>query len=553
MEKIWLKNYQPGVPADLPTSHYSSLIDLFDDSFRKYADLPAFTNLGHTITYRELDRLSRNFAAYLQNKLKVKKGDRIAIMLPNLLQYPIAMLGIMRAGAAVVNVNPLYTHTEMLHQLADCQAKIIVIIENDAHILEQEINGTNIEHVITTQIGDMCSFPKSLLINLAVKYIKKMVPKFSFSNSTSFNKALSSGAKLDFKNIHVTGDDIAFLQYTGGTTGVAKGAILAHKNMLANVMQASVWLKPNLTAGTELIITALPLYHIFSLMANCLTFMNYGALNVLITDPRDMNGFIKILKKFKFTAITGVNTLFNGLLNNPKITEVDFSQLKIALGGGMPVQNIVADKWHKITGKPLLEAYGMTETCPAICINPINLPKYNGTIGLPVPSTIISVRDDDGQEVALGEAGELWVKGPQVMQGYWNKPQETQNVMSDGWFKTGDIATIAADGFVKIVDRKKDMILISGFKVFPNEVEEVLYHLPGILEAAVIGIKKDGFNEEVQAFIVKSDPALTKEHIIAYCHDHLTNYKIPKHIEFRDKLPKSNVGKILRRELRPKE
>jgi long-chain acyl-CoA synthetase len=553
MNKIWLKNYEPGVPAELPKIPHTSLIELFEDVFQRYRDLPAYSSFGRTISYAQLDKLSRDFAAYLQNKLNVVKGDRVAIMLPNLLQYPIAMLGIMRAGAAVVNVNPLYTHTEMLHQLADCQAKVIVIIANDAHILQQEIHGTNIEHVITTEVGDLCSFPKSLLINFVVKHIKKLVPKFAFKNSINFKNILQQGKNLEFKKVALTGEDIAFLQYTGGTTGVAKGAILAHKNMLANIMQASVWLKPSLTHGQEIIITPLPLYHIFSLMANCLTFMNYGALNILVADPRDMDGFIKILKKFKFTAITGVNTLFNGLLNNPKFKEVDFSKLKIALGGGMPVQNVVAEKWHKLTGKPLLEAYGMTETCPAICINPINLPKYNGTIGLPVPSTMISIRDDDGNELPLGETGELWVQGPQVMQGYWQKPQETKNVMSGDWFKTGDIALINEDGFVKIVDRKKDMILISGFKVFPNEVEEVLYHMPGILEAAVIGIKKDGFNEEVQAFIVKSNPNITKEQIIAHCHEHLTGYKIPKHIEFRDKLPKSNVGKILRRELRPSE
>jgi long-chain acyl-CoA synthetase len=551
MEKIWLKNYQPGVPAELPEIEYHSLIDLYENAFNHYAELPAFTNLGTTISYTELDELSAKFAGYLQQQLKVVRGDRVAIMLPNLLQYPIAMIGIMRAGAAVVNVNPMYTSAELAHQLSDCQAKVIIVVENFAHILSKIIGETKVEHVITTSIGELCAFPKSMLIDFTLKYLKFMVPRFKFKHSSSFSQALAIGAGKQLVKPELTNTDMAFLQYTGGTTGVPKGAVLTHKNMLANVTQASLWLKPNLVEGCEIIITALPMYHIFSLTANCLTFMCYGALNVLITNPRDINGFIKILKKYKFTALTGVNTLFNGLVNNPKLKQVDFSKLKIALGGGMAVQNIVAEKWHRITGHPIIEAYGLSETSPAVCINPINLHKYNGTIGLPVSSTMISIRTDNGQELAIGEAGELWVKGPQVMQGYWQKPEETANVMQDDWFKTGDIAIINNDGFVKIVDRKKDMILVSGFKVFPNEIEDVLAAIPGVLEAAVIGIKLDGFNEEVKAFIVKARAAnITAEEIIEHCRANLTGYKIPKHIEFIGKLPKNNVGKILRKDLR---
>lgn len=551
MERIWLSSYQPGVAADINPDQYASLNQLFTESFDKYSGLPAFTNMGQTITYAELDQQSRSFAAYIQNKLKIPKGERIALMLPNVLQYPVALLGILRAGCVAVNVNPLYTPDELQHQLNDSGAICIFVLENFAHTVEVVVNKTNVRHIIVTKVSDVFAFPKSLLVNFVIKYIKKMVPNWEIKNYIKYKDILTQGASLNYNDPGLVGEDIAFLQYTGGTTGHPKGAILTHRNMVANLLQASEWLSQTIEPKREIVITALPLYHIFSLTANCLLFMKCGALNVLITNPRDMVGFIKDMKKFKFTAITGVNTLYNLMLNHPLFATVDFSALKVALGGGMAVQKIVAERWEKITGTRLLEAYGLTETSPAVCINPMNTECYNGSVGLPISSTYISVRDEQNNELSVGETGELLIKGPQVMRGYWLQPEETNKVLtSDGWLRTGDMVIVDAKGFVRIVDRKKDVINISGFKVFPNEIEDILAALPGVLEVAVVGVPDEAHGEIVKAFIVKRDPSLTEQDILKYCHEHLTPYKVPKVIEFRDSLPKTNIGKILRRALR---
>lgn len=550
MEKIWLKNYQPGVPAEINPDTYSSLVNIFNQNCVKYATKPALANLGHQLNYAEWHQLSTQFAAFLQHDLKLPKGSRLAIMLPNTLQYPIAVFGGFLAGLTIVNVNPLYTVTELVHQLNDSGAEAIIVLANFAHTLEQALPKTKIKHVIITQLGDLIPFPKGQIVNLVVKYVKKMIPDWNISHAIMFKAALASGKNRTLTPVTVTGDDIAFLQYTGGTTGVAKGAILTHRNMIANLLQAGVWIS-SVCKQDETIITALPLYHIFSLTANLLMFMELGALNVLITNPRDIPNFIKDLKRYKFSVITGVNTLFNALLNNPQFSSVDFSHLKLTLGGGMAVQKAVAERWQQTTGCPLLEAYGLTETSPAVCINPFNLDHYNGSIGLPIPSTLISIRDENNNELGINEPGELCVKGPQVMRGYWNNPAETEKVFTpDGWLRTGDIATVDEEGFVRIVDRKKDMIIVSGFNVYPNEVEAVIASHPGVLEAAVIGLPDNFTGETIKAVIVKKDPALTKEEIIAFCRKHLTAYKIPKVVEFRSELPKSNVGKILRRALR---
>ncbi|MEE4245852.1 MAG: AMP-binding protein, partial [Kangiellaceae bacterium] len=464
MEKVWLKNYPSGVDELVDVSQYQSIVDIFNDSIAKFADKPAFTNLGVTLTYRELDQKSAQFASYLQHDLGLAKGSRVAIMMPNLLQYPIAIFGILRAGMSVVNVNPLYTARELKHQLNDSQATAIVIVENFAHTLQEVIADTQVNHIVLTAIGDCCSFIKRNLVNFVIRKVKKMVPPYKLPAYHTFNQALSMGSKRAFKPVQVVADDIAFLQYTGGTTGVSKGAVLLHRNMVANICQSASWLNQIMQEGEEIIITALPLYHIFSLTANCMAFMKSGGLNVLITNPKDMPGFVKELGQFKFTAITGVNTLFNGLLNTPGFADLDFSRLKMTLGGGMAVQEAVALQWHKVTGVPLLEAYGLTETAPAVTINPMDLKEYNGTIGLPVPSTEVSIRDDEGNELGFNQPGELWVRGPQVMDGYLGRPEETAKVLTeDGWLKTGDVATINEEGYVKIVDRKKDMILVSGF------------------------------------------------------------------------------------------
>jgi long-chain acyl-CoA synthetase len=553
MEKIWLKNYQPGVPTEINPDKYRSINEMFEEACKAYADLSAFTNMGTVLTYRDIEQKSCAFAAYLLTILKLKKGDSVALMMPNILQYPVALFGVLRAGLTVVNVNPLYTPRELEHQLADSESTTIVILSNFANtlqaVLDQKRNEIKIKNIIVTELGDLFPFPKSLLVNWMVKHIKKMIPKWAIKNIISFTDVLKIGSQQIFVKPTVTGEEVAFLQYTGGTTGVAKGAMLTHRNMAANVEQAAAWISPLIKPGKEIIITALPLYHIFSLMANCLTFMRMGALNVLVTNPRDLKSFVKILKQHPFTAITGVNTLFNALLNQSSFSGIDFSHLKLALGGGMSVQHPVAVRWQKVTGVPLIEAYGLTETSPAVCINPLNLSQHNRSIGLPISSTDVSIRDDQDKELSFNIAGELWIKGPQVMKGYWKKPEETAHVLQDGWVRTGDIATIDEQGFVRIIDRKKDMILVSGFNVYPNEVEEVIAMMPEVAEVAVVGVPVDT-GEAVKAYIVKKDPVLTKEAVLAHCHRELTGYKIPKEIEFRTELPKSNVGKILRRALR---
>ncbi len=551
MEKIWLNHYPPGVPAEIDTHVYTSLQDVFLQSVKLYGDKPAFANMGKVISYTETGRLTEQFAAYLRHEAGLQPGDRIAIMMPNLLQYPVALFAAFRAGLIVVNTNPLYTDRELKHQLRDSGAKAIVILENFAHTLEDVIADTDVETVITTRIGDLLGGPKGFLVNFVVQYVKKMVPPFSLPQAISFKQALALGAKHGFQDATVAHEDIAFLQYTGGTTGVAKGAALTHRNMLANLLQAEAWTAQNLVPGKEVFITALPLYHVFALTANALFACKIGAKNILITNPRDFPAFIKELSKEKFSFITGVNTLFNALLNAPGIEQVDFSGLKITLGGGMAVQKTVAERWKALAGVTLVEAYGLTETSPAVCINPVTLSEYNGMIGLPIPSTEVMVRDEEGKELALGEAGELWVRGPQVMQGYWNRPDETAKVLdADGWLRTGDVAVIDEQGFVKLVDRLKDMVLVSGFNVYPNEVEDVLAANPKVLEAGVIGVPDANSGEAVKAFVVKKDDSLTEEELRAWCKHELTAYKCPRQYVFVKELPKSNVGKILRRELR---
>ncbi|KON80146.2 long-chain-fatty-acid--CoA ligase [Azoarcus sp. PA01] len=551
MEKIWLQSYPPGVPAEIDPTEFSSIGDLFSRSVRQFGDRIAYINMGKGVSYAELDRLSAGFAGYLQGALKLPKGARVALMMPNMLQYPIAMFGVLRAGYVVVNVNPLYTARELEHQLRDSGADTIVIVENFASTLEQVLPKVRMTHIVVTSLGEMLGFPKSLVVNLVVRHVKKLVPSWNLPGHVSFSAALSRGAAFPLEPVSVGHDDIAFLQYTGGTTGVAKGAVLTHGNIIANLQQAHAWIGPFVHEGEEIIITALPLYHIFSLTANCLTFFKLGATNVLITNPRDIPGFIKELAKYKFTAITGVNTLFNALLNNPDFAKLDFSRLHIALGGGMAVQQQVADRWRRVTGKPLIEAYGLTETSPAVTINPLDLPAFNHSIGLPVSSTEVSIRGDDGSEMPLGQPGELCVRGPQVMREYWNRPEDTANVFTpDGFLRTGDIATIDEKGFVRIVDRKKDMILVSGFNVFPNEIEDVVASHPGVLEVAAVGVPDERTGEAVKVFVVRKDPSLTRETIIAHCRESLTAYKVPRLVEFRDELPKTNVGKILRRLLR---
>ncbi len=551
MSMPWLQSYPPGIPENISIDEYASVADIFDQSVCRFEDLPAYSNFGTTLNYREIRTLTSQMGAYLKNDLGIDKGARVAVMMPNLLQNPIAIFGILRAGLVVVNTNPLYAARELKHQLNDSGAVAIIIVDNFCHVLEEVIEDTQIKHVIVTRMGDMVSFPKSAVINFVVKYIKKLVPPYHLPHAVSFNKALKLGAQHRFETVPTNQYDIAFLQYTGGTTGISKGAVLTNRNMVANMQQASAWIHTTMEEGKETIITALPLYHIFSLTANCLTFMKYGALNYLITNPRDMKGFIKELKHIRFTAITGVNTLFNGLMNTPGFDEIDFSNLKITLGGGMAVQRAVAERWKQMTGVALIEAYGLTETSPAACINPLDLKEFNGKIGLPISSTECSIQDDDWNLLDIGQNGEICIRGPQVMQGYWKRPKETANVLSaDGWLHTGDIGFMDEKGFVQIVDRKKDMILVSGFNVYPNEVEDVIATHPGVVEVGVIGIPDDKSGEVVAAIIVKSDPSLTEEAIKAYCKKELTNYKRPRLIFFAHELPKTNVGKILRRELR---
>lgn len=550
MEKVWLKNYPEGIPAEIDLDAYSSLKDILEHSCEHYRDYPAFANLGTSLTYADIDQQSRYFGAYLQKVAGLERGDRVALMMPNILQYPVALFGILRAGMVVVNVNPMYTAWELEHQMKDSGAKAIVILENFANTLTEAIDKTDVKTVLLTRVGDMLPAPKSWLVNFVVKHVKKKVPEFSLPGAQTFHHALAEGKWQTLDEVNLNHDDIAFLQYTGGTTGVAKGCILTHGNMVANLQQASSWLQPFVHDGEEIIITALPLYHIFSLTANCLVFMKAGGLNVLITDPRDMKSFVKTLGHYKFTSITGVNTLFNGLLHAPGFTNLDFSTLRMTLGGGMAVQKAVAERWKEVTGVTLVEAYGLTETAPAACINPLTLAEYNGSIGLPLPSTDISIRDEHGEELGFDQPGELWIKGPQVTPGYWNRPEETRKALTDDWLHTGDVASIDKEGFLRIVDRKKDMILVSGFNVYPNEVEGVIAMMPQVLEVAAVGVPDERSTEAVKVFIVKKDPSLTAEQVIEHCRKYMTRYKIPSYVEFREELPKSNVGKILRRALR---
>lgn len=550
-QKIWLeKSYPPGVPHEINPDKYASLVELFDKYVGIYANRPAFINMGAEITFAELEQQSKGFAAYLQQELGLKKGDKFAIMVPNCLQYPIALFGALLAGLTVVNVNPLYTARELEHQLKDSGAKAMLIIENFASTLEQVVDKTPVEHVILTSLGDRLGAVKGAVVNAVVKYVKKMVPTFNLTNTIRFNQVLKKGLSLPYTPVLLTGDDLAFLQYTGGTTGVSKGAMLTHRNMVSNLQQAKAAIKPQLEEGKELVVTALPLYHIFALTANCLTFLTLGGTNLLITNPRDMPGFVKELGKYQFTALTGVNTLFNGLLNTPGFADLDFSYLKVSLGGGMAVQRPVAERWEEVTHTRLLEGYGLTECAPLVTLCPYNQQHYTGSIGLPASSTDIRIIKDDGTDAGINESGEMWVKGPQVMKGYYNRPEDTNEILKDGWLATGDIAEMDENGFFRIVDRKKDMIIVSGFNVFPNEIEEVVVSHEGVLEAAAVGVPHDVCGEEVKIFVVLKDNTLSKDDIIKYCRQNLTNYKVPKHIEFRDELPKTNVGKILRRELR---
>src|SRR3990167_10685713 len=551
VEKIWLKSYPPTIPAEINPDAYQSIAEVFNRTCQRYNDQPAFYNLGVTLTYRQLDRYAHHFAAYLQQELRLKKGDRFAIMLPNILQYPIALFGALRAGLIVVNVNPLYTADELIFQLNDSESESIIVLANFASAVEKALPHTTLKNIIVTQLGDVFPFFKARITYFILKYIHKSIPPWHIPYAISFQSVLTKGSHLPFAPVLLTNQDIAFLQYTVGTTGISKGAILTHRNIIANIQQADAWFRSLLNETQEIIITALPLYHIFSLTANCLFFMKIGGLNVLITNPRDIPTMIKEMKKFKFTAITGVNTLFNALIQDPHFSHLDFSRLHLALGGGMAVQRAVAEKWQTITKAPLLEAYGLTETSPCVSVNPPNLSSYNGTIGLPVSSTDVAILDEEGRELPIGQAGELAIKGPQVMQGYWHHPEETKKVFTaDGWLLSGDIASIDAQGFLRILERKKDMILISGFNVYPNEIENVLAKLPGIREVAIIGIPDEHSGEAVKAFIVKNDATLTAEAVIQYAREHLTPYKIPKFVEFRKELPKTNVGKILRRALR---
>lgn len=551
MEKLWLNSYEQGVNAEIDITQYSSISDVFRQSVEKFAHQPAFQNMGKTLTYAEVGKLAENFASYLQNVLKLPCGERVAIMLPNLLQYPIALFGILQAGLVAVNTNPLYTPRELEHQLKDSGATTIIVLENFANTLELVLPRTQIKHVIVASVGEMFGFFKGTLMNFVLRKIKKMVPEYRISGAIPFQTTLKEGAAHTFRPVTLTREDTALLQYTGGTTGVAKGAILSHGNICANMLQAKEWIKNQLREGKETVIAALPLYHIFALTVNLMIFTNAGSKIILITNPRDMKGFIGELKKERISVFIGVNTLFNGMVNQPDFATVDFSNLRLTLGGGMATQKAVAEKWKKITGTPIVEAYGLTEASPGVCCNPLNIEAYSGGIGLPVPSTEVELRDADGKEVGIGQPGELWVRGPQVMQGYWNRPEETaKTIDARGFLETGDIAVMDEKGWLKLVDRKKDLIVVSGFNVYPNEIEEVISHNDKVMEVACIGVPNEKTGEALKVFVVKKDPSLTKEELIEFCRTELTAYKVPKDIEFREELPKSNVGKILRRELR---
>ena len=555
MEKPWLKNYPEGSEHELNTSEYDSILDMFDKAVREHPDRAAYINMGKVLTFRKLEERSRAFAAYLQNELKLERGERVALMMPNLLQYPIALFGILRAGLVVVNVNPLYTPRELEHQLQDSGAKAIVVVSNFASTLEKVVFNTDVKHVILTRMGDQLSFGKRTLVNFVVKYVKKLVPKYKLPNAVTFREVLSVGKYRQYVRPQIERDDLAFLQYTGGTTGVAKGAMLSHGNIIVNVFQ-SKWIAYPFVGGRHrerLAILALPLYHVFALTVNCLLFIELGITAVLITNPRDIPGFVKELKKYPFVAITGVNTLFNALLNNENFKEVNFSSLKLSVGGGMAIQQAVATRWHEITGCNIIEGYGMTECSPLIAACPVNVVKHNGSIGVPVPNTDIKIIKEDGTEAAIGEAGELWVKGEQVMQGYWQRPEASAEVIKDGWMATGDIVVMDESYSLRIVDRKKDMILVSGFNVYPNEIEDVVMLNYKVSEVVAIGVPNEVSGETIKIFVVKKDESLTRDELRQHCRQHLTGYKIPKDIEFREELPKSNVGKILRRVLRDEE
>ncbi len=551
MEKVWLKSYPPGMPEEVPTPPYGSVRELFEQAFEKYPDNAAYTNMGTTLSYADLDRLSMQFACYLQKDLGLTRGERVAIMLPNILQYPVAMCGIFRAGLVAVNVNPLYTSRELEHQLKDSGARCIVILENFAHILEEVIADTDIRGVVTTGVGDLLKWPKSMIVNVVLRHIKRVVPPYKFSDSMTFRQTLKAGSGKVLDDVEIGYADIAYLQYTGGTTGVSKGAMLSHRNMVYNVLQSITW-QANAYEGVKPIvaITALPLYHIFSLQGNCLTVMAQGGENILITNPRDFEGFAKEIAKHKFNMFTGVNTLFAALMDTPSFSKIDFSYLRVCVGGGMAVQPSIAKEWKEKTGTTILQGYGLTETSPVAIVCRIDS-EYTGTIGLPVPSTEVMIAGDDGNPLPIGEVGEICIRGPQVMEGYWQRPAETAEVMlPGGWLRTGDVGRMNEDGYTFIEDRKKDMILVSGFNVYPNEIENVIVEMPGVLEAAAIGLPDDRSGEIVKVFVVRKDPALTEQDVIDYCKKNLTGYKRPRIVEFRDDLPKTNVGKILRRALR---
>ena len=547
----WLRSYPEGVPAEIDPAQYASLKELLERSFREHAALTAFSNFGAELTYAEVDRLSRQFAAYLQSGTGLKPGDRVAIMMPNLLQYPVVLFGILRAGMVVVNVNPLYTARELEHQLSDSGACVIVVLENFAHTVQRALPASVVDKVIVTGIGDQLPFLKRVITNFVVRYIKRLVPSWRIDLAERYREVLTKGGDLTYKDVEVGPEDIAFLQYTGGTTGVAKGAVLSHRNMVSNVLQAAAWARPFIAGRGDVAITPLPLYHVFSLTANLLCFIELGGHDLLITNPRDLPGFIRELKRGPFAYITGVNTLFVALVNTPGLGDVDFSRLKVSMGGGMAVQGSVSNEWQSMTGQPLAQGYGLTETSPVVSATPLDGRAYNGSVGLPVPSTEVAICDEAGTFLGLGEVGEICVRGPQVMRGYWNRPEATAEVLSDdGWLRTGDIGRMDEQGFVFIEDRKKDLILVSGFNVYPNEVEDVVVSHPGVLEAAVVGVQDERAGEAVRLFAVKKDPSLTKAELIEYCRESLTGYKIPREVIFKDELPKTNVGKVLRRALR---
>jgi long-chain acyl-CoA synthetase len=550
VERTWLQQYPAGVPTDIDPSEYPSLRELFEEAVTTHGNKPAYTNMGSTLTFAQLDELTRAFAAWLQKKSGLVAGDRVALMMPNILQYPIALFGVLRAGMVVVNTNPLYTARELEHQLKDSGAKCIVIVENFAHVLQQVLPRTGLKKVLVTRIGELLGFPRGLIVNFVLRYVRKQIPAWNMPGTMTFKSALASGLGLKLDPAPLGPDDIAFLQYTGGTTGIAKAAVLTHRNMVANVLQTTSWIFPAMKAGgPRIIITALPLYHIFALTTNCLAFLPFGACNVLITNPRDFPAFVAELKKHKFNFISGVNTLFNALLNTPGFDTVDFRSLRFSFAGGMALQGVVAERWKKVTGCVMTQGWGLTETSPVATVNPFGA-DFNGSIGLPIPSTDVSIRDDDGKEVATNAVGEICVYGPQVMRGYWNRPDETERVMFGDWLRTGDIGRINGEGFVYIEDRKKDMILVSGFNVYPNEVEAVAAEHPGVLEVAAVSQADEASGEVVALFVVKKDPNLTAAALIAYCRSQLTGYKVPRHVYFRAELPKTNVGKILRRALR---